>query len=98
MFLEELQHAVRNLSRSPRFSLACVLTLGLALSGTATLLNMIEALIFRRLSVPALDRLIGIYPVAGEFSVGFTLRGSAKDAFMTSSSSPWDCFQKRARR
>ena len=72
MLLNELQHAVRNLSRATHFTLACVFTLTLAFAGTATLLNMLEAFVFRRLAVPAPDRLIGIYPATGEFSVGFS--------------------------
>ncbi|OLC50708.1 MAG: hypothetical protein AUH43_04350 [Acidobacteria bacterium 13_1_40CM_65_14] len=67
MLLNELQHAVRNLSRATHFTLACVFTLTLAFAGTATLLNMLEAFVFRRLAVPAPDRLIGIYPATGEF-------------------------------
>jgi len=75
MFLRELQHAARNLSRAPRFSLACVFTLAFALAGTATLLNMLEAFVFRQLAVSAPDRLVGIYPARGEFSVGFSSQG-----------------------
>lgn len=70
--LEELRHALRNLSRAPRFTLACVFTLAFALAGTTTLLNMLEAFVFRRLAVAAPERLIGIYPATGERSVGFS--------------------------
>ena len=72
MLLKGLQHAARNLSRAPRFCLACVFTLAFAFSGTATLLNMLEAFVFRRLAVLAPDRLVGIYPTRDEFSVGFS--------------------------
>jgi predicted permease len=72
MAFEELQYALRSLSRAPRFTLACVFTLALALAGTTTLLNMLEAFVFRRLAVSAPDRLMGISPTTGELSVGFS--------------------------
>jgi predicted permease len=72
MVVKELQHTWRNLSRAPRFTLACVFTLAFALAGTTTLLNMLEAFVFRRLAVSAPERLIGIYPATGERSVGFS--------------------------
>jgi len=71
MLFRELHNALRNLGRAPRFSLACVFTLALALAGTATLLNLLEAFIFRRLAVHAPDQLIGIYPARSEASAGF---------------------------
>lgn len=73
MLLRELQHAVRNLGRARRFSLACVFTLALALAGTATLLNLLEAFVFRQLAVSAPNELIAIYPARGEASAGFSL-------------------------
>lgn len=72
MLITELQHAARNLSRAPRFTVACVFTLAFAFAGTATLLNLLEAFVFRRLAVSAPDRLIGIYPATGEYSAGFS--------------------------
>jgi hypothetical protein len=72
MDITSLHHAVRNLSRAPRYTLACVFTLAFAFAGTATLFNLLEAFVFRRLAVSAPDRLIGIYPTTGEFSVGFS--------------------------
>jgi hypothetical protein len=70
--LDELRHAVRTLGRAPRFVCACVVTLALALAGTATLLNLLETFVFRKLAVPAPEQLVGIYPVRAESSVGFT--------------------------
>lgn len=72
MLLKELQHAARNLSRAPRFTVACVFTLAFAFAGAATLLNLLEAFVFRRLAVSAPDQLIGIYPARGESSAGFS--------------------------
>jgi predicted permease len=68
----DARYAVRALRRSPAFSAGAILTLALALASTATLLNLLEAFVFRRLAVPAPDQLIGIYPLSGEASVGFS--------------------------
>jgi len=73
VLLDELQHAVRNLGRAPRFSIACVFTLALALAGTSTLLNLLEAFVFRKLVVPSPEQLVGIYPTTNDRSVGFSL-------------------------
>ena len=51
MVLKELQQALRNLHRARRFSLACIITLTVALAGTVTLINLLEAFVFRRLAV-----------------------------------------------
>src|SRR2546423_15515464 len=75
MVLKELQHALRNLRRAPRFSLACIFTLALALTGTVTLLNLLEAFVFRPLAVTAPEQLIGIYPLRGEVSAGVCPQG-----------------------
>jgi predicted permease len=72
MVLKELRHALRNLSRAPRFSLACTFTLTLALAGTMTLVNLLEAFVFRRLAVSASEQLIDIYPLSGDVSAGFS--------------------------
>jgi hypothetical protein len=64
MVLKELQHALRNLRRAPRFSVACTITLTVALAGTVTLVNLLEAFVFRRLAVAAPEQLIGVYPLA----------------------------------
>jgi predicted permease len=72
VLLDELLHAVRNLGRAPRFSIACVFTLALALAGTATLLNLLEAFVFRKLAVAAPEQLVGVYPASNEFSSGFS--------------------------
>jgi predicted permease len=72
MLLKELQHAARNLRRAPRFSLACVFTLAFAFAATSTLLNVLEAFVFRRLAVTAPDRLVGIYPTTDVASTGFS--------------------------
>jgi hypothetical protein len=73
VLLSELKHAIRNLVRAPRFSLACVVTLALALAGTMTLLNLLETFVFRKLSLPAPEQLVGIYPARNETSAGFSL-------------------------
>lgn len=72
MTMKELQHALRNLRRAPRFSLTCAFILALTLAGTVALLNLLEMFVFRRLAVAAPEQLIGIYPLSGEASAGFS--------------------------
>ena len=69
--MSSLTNAIRSLVRTPRFSVACIFTLALALSATATLLNLLEVFVFRKLAVPAPQQLLGVYPRAGDFSAGF---------------------------
>jgi hypothetical protein len=73
VLLSELRHAVRNLGRAPRFTFACVFTLALALAGTTTLLNLLEAFVFRKLAVPAPEQLVGLFPARDGVSAGFSL-------------------------
>jgi hypothetical protein len=75
MLVTELRQALRGLLRAPRFSVACIVTLALALTGTATLLNLLETFVFRRLAVAAPDQLVDIYPAIGDTSVGFSPDG-----------------------
>src|SRR4051794_10996564 len=72
MVLKELQQALWNLHRAPRFSLACIITLTVAVAGTVTLINLLEAFVFRRLAAAAPEQLIGIYPLSGDASAGYS--------------------------
>lgn len=47
-------------------------TLALALAGTTTLLNLLEAFVFRKLAV-APEQLVGLYPASNDRSAGFSL-------------------------
>lgn len=66
------------LCRAPRFAVACVFTLGFALAGVATLIDLLETFVFRRLAVPAPTQLVAFYPIrrAGgdETSAGLSSR------------------------
>ena len=70
--INDLEHALRNLRRAPRFSLTCAFTLALTLAGTVSLLNLLDVFVFRRMTVTGPEQLIGIYPLDGETSAGFS--------------------------
>lgn len=72
MLLTELRQAARHLTRSPKYTLACVLTLALPLCAAIILLNLLETFVFRRLDVVQPDRLLSIQRTVGGVSAGFS--------------------------
>ena len=70
--LTELRYAIRSLVRSAHYSGACLLTLTLALVGTTTLVNLLDALVFRALPVRAPHQLVGLVPIVDKTAAGFT--------------------------
>ena len=64
----DLRHAVRHLTREPRFALTAVATLALCLGANLTIFAIVEAVLLRPLPFPDGDRLVTIYntyPKAG---------------------------------
>jgi hypothetical protein len=59
--IRDFRHAVRNLLRSPGFSLSVVVTLGLALGANAAVLSLLDKLILRPLPVKEPSRLVAVY-------------------------------------
>ncbi len=57
----DLQYAKRMLRRSPGFTLAAVLTLGIAIGGAAAVFSLIDAVLLRPLPFPDADRLVLLY-------------------------------------
>ena len=55
MLFSELRHAIRDLVRALRFNLACLVTVALALAGTAALLHLLETFVFRKLALPPIS-------------------------------------------
>jgi len=60
-FLREVRFAWRGLRRTPGFTLAVVLTLGLALGANTVIFSMVHALVLRPLPFPQSDELVRLY-------------------------------------
>jgi predicted permease len=87
--LRDLRHAVRNLFRSPGFSLSVVVTLGLALGANSAVLGLLDKLILRPLPVKEPGGLAAVHapPLphriptkatgkGGKFSIARKVRGN----------------------
>jgi predicted permease len=57
----DLQYAKRTLLRSPGFTLAAVLTLGIAVGGATAVFSLLDVVLLRPLPFPAADRLVLLY-------------------------------------
>jgi predicted permease len=60
-FRRDLQYAKRTLLRSPGFTLAAVLTLGIAVGGATAVFSLLDAVLLQPLPFPAADRLVLLY-------------------------------------
>jgi hypothetical protein len=60
-FVRDLRHALRDLIRSPGFSLSVVATLGLALGANAAVLALLDQLVLRPLPVKEPSRLVAVH-------------------------------------
>jgi predicted permease len=61
VFLREVRFAWRGLRRTPGFTLAVVLTLGLALGANTVIFSMVHALVLRPLPFPRSNELVRLY-------------------------------------
>jgi len=79
----DLRHAARGLHRAPLFTLACILTLALALGANAAIFNLSWAVLFRELPYGEPERIVAIQQPPLAFSAasgGFTLARSARES------------------
>ena len=60
----DVPYAIRGLVRTPGFTAAAVLTLGLGIGATTTILGVVDAVLLRPLPYPESDRLVHINEVA----------------------------------
>ena len=60
-FFREVRFAWRGLRRTPGFTLAVVLTLGLALGANTVIFSMVHALVLRPLPFPRSHELVRLY-------------------------------------
>lgn len=59
-FAQDARYAVRSLSKTPAFTLAVVLTLGLGIAANTAVFTLLDALLLRPLPVPHADQLVTI--------------------------------------
>lgn len=59
-FLDDLRHTVRSLRRSPGFTIAAVLTLGVAIGATTAIFSVVHGVLIRPLPFPDPDRLVRV--------------------------------------
>ena len=61
-WFQDLRYAIRQLRKSPGFTLAAVLTLAVAIGSNAVVFSVMNGLILRPLNVPEARSLYGIEP------------------------------------
>ena len=74
-FWADLQYALRQLRKSPCFTLTAVITLALGIGANAAIFGLIDALFLRPLLLPHPERLLRIYAKgpSGHYGAGFSM-------------------------
>jgi putative ABC transport system permease protein len=80
--LNELRYALRGLLRTPGFSVAAVLTLGLGIGVHTAIFSMVDSLLFRPLPYRSAEQLVHLHPITDPVSRSYG-SGLDRDAVST---------------
>jgi len=61
---QDLRFALRQLAKSPAFTLIAILTLALGVGATTSIFSVVDGILLRPLPFPAPDRLVRVYPLS----------------------------------
>ena len=87
-FTREIAVAARSLRASPVFAITVAVTLAVAIGTNAAILTIMDAVFFRKLPVPAAERIVAVY-------AGDSLRASRQPVLGSSSFSDYDELRTR---
>jgi putative ABC transport system permease protein len=83
--MRDIRYAVRSLARSPRFTLAALLALGLGIGAATTVFSVADGLLFRQLPYHDPDRLVSVSAaIRSRDLTNWAVRAEEFDAWRTS--------------